>query len=76
MAVSTLRKDIGDSNETATSPTAQAFMQAFRDFHTIDNDPKSDTESPEYYLAMYAFEGAKEGATMGLPRPYFRETQN
>lgn len=48
-------------DQPAASASAEAFMRAFEEFRRLDDDA-SDTDTPEFQLAMYAFEGAQERA--------------
>ena len=61
MAVMTLGADSALDNQPAASASAEAFMRAFREFRRLD-DADGNFETPEFQLAMYAFEGAKERA--------------
>ncbi len=65
MAVMTLNPDSNLDNQPAASPSAEAFMRAFREFHRLDNPPQDLTDTPEYQLAMYALEGAQARALVG-----------
>ena len=67
MAITTLTPASAADNQPAASASAEAFMRAFREFHRLDNPPEDLTDTPEYQLAMYAFEGAQERAIARRP---------
>lgn len=50
-------------HQPAASASVEAFMRAFREFQRLD-DLDGNTDTPEFQLAMYAFEGAKERAVV------------
>ncbi len=60
MATTTLGSGGTNDNQTAASPSSEAFIRAFRTFHDIDNPPHDLSDTPEFRLAMYAFEGGQE----------------